>query len=239
MKVLKPIIALVVILGIAVAVIYYISPGYIPYLYGKAVYKIGDKGKALLAFESARNAEPDKVTFARAYASTLNDLGSDLEDPSYYSRAYDYTHDWIEEHDTELELWQMYVEEARAQFGLGNQSSAKIAIDRATELMPTDYEALVYKAVIYRDMAVSPNGQVNRNAMDRVIGMFEQAIEIRNFTQTWWAHYELALAFKYIGDETRALNQVNQCLSQFPPRWMKLKAERLKADIQSSGRSER
>ena len=127
----------------------------------------------------------------------------------------------------------LYIELARAEWGKDRKNGAKVAIDKAVNLMPTDYNGLVYQGIIYRDMSK------NNPNIRKSIPIFEQAISVRNSTNTYWAHYELAIAWWKVKDEARALNEVNQALSQFPPRWLRENAERLKHEIQSSGRSER
>jgi hypothetical protein len=100
--------------------------------------------------------------------------------------------------------------------------------------MPTDYVALVYQGIIYRD--IRPE---SRDSVFLSVPIFEQAIRVRHHTRTYWAHYELARAYYLMGEEDNALNQLSQAISQYPPRWLKVEAERLRHEIQSSGRSER
>jgi hypothetical protein len=76
-----------------------------------------------------------------------------------------------------------------------------------------------------------------RNKIRESIPIFENAIQVRSEKNTYWAHLEMAKAYYMIADEVHALNEINQTLSQFPPRWIRDEAERLKQEIQSSGRT--
>ena len=235
MKVLKPIIALAVIVAIA----YFVTPadlrdGWLYYMYGRMLEVTSTPAKALEAYKTSAEAMPDNIRFNRTYVRALNDVAEETDGQAHYRTAEEYAEEWIDEHSDNSGLWQMYVEYARALWGRGSKSAAKRAIDRAVSLMPTDYIALIYQGIIYRD--IRPE---NRDAVYRAVPIFEQAIQIRRQTRTYWAHYELAKAYWMIDDEERALNELNHAISQFPPRWLRIKAERLKHEIQSSGRSER
>jgi tetratricopeptide (TPR) repeat protein len=235
MKVLKPIIFLVVVAAIA----YFFTPpnlrdGWLYYSYGRILDVTNNQPKALNAYKHSADAMPENIRFARTYARTLNDIAEATDSQSYFQTAETYAEDWIEQYSGSMELWQMYVELARAEWGQGSRSAAKYAIDRAVELMPTDYVALVYQGIIYRD--IHPE---NRNSVFLSVPIFEQAIRVRRQTRTYWAHFELAKAYYLMGEEDSALNELNQAISEFPPRWLRIEAERLKHEIQSSGRSER
>jgi tetratricopeptide (TPR) repeat protein len=208
--------------------------GYLNYWYGRLLEMKGDLGGASQAYENASDAMVDNATFARAQVRTLNDLGEEKEETSYFDDAFKVADSWIKDHENHEQVWQLYVEKARAEWGQGKKNVARFSIDKAVELMPTDYVALVYQGIIYRD--TRPD---NRESVRRSIPIFEQAIAVRRETRTAWAHYELAVAFWMVRDEQGALNEINQTLSQWPPRWLRQKAERLKHQIQSGGRSER
>lgn len=235
MKALRNLLILLVI----IVIIGFVVPGdlrngYLNYWYGRLLETTGNLGGASQAYENAAGAKPDSATFARAHARSLNDLGEKREDESYFDQAFRVADSWVDENEYHDLVWQLYVEKARAEWGQGKKNAARFSIDKAVELMPTDYTALVYQGIIYRD--TRPN---NWDAVRRSIPIFEQAISVRRSTRTSWAHYELAVAYWMIRDEPRALNEINQALSQWPPRRLRQKAERLKHEIQSGGRSER
>ena len=233
-------ILLVVIVIVGVVVPNDIRTGYLTYWYGRIIDTTsGDIGKAAAWYHRATDAMPGNATFARAYASSLNDMADGFPEDSenktdYYLKALEFAKGWIEANEGSPEVWQLLVEQARAEWGLGRKNSAKVAIDEAVELMPTDYIALVYQGIIWRDM--QPD---NRNMVAKSIPIFEQAIQVRRESRTSWAHYELAVAYNMLKDEARALNELEQALAQWPPRELRFKIERLKHHIQSSGRSTR
>lgn len=232
MKALKPLIVILVILIICTFLLPTdIRDGYYFYLCGRAAELTGNSISALSAYKTASDSMPDNAVFARARARTLNDIAEDTEDDGYYQEAYNFTNGWIDENITHMELWQMYVEKARAEWGLGRKATARISIDEAVRLMPVDYTALIYQGIIYRDIR-----PLDHNSVRLSIPIFQHAIEIRRRTRTSWAHLELAKAYWMIQDDARALNQIQQTLSEFPPREIKREAERLKIEIQSSGR---
>lgn len=233
MKVLQGTLVFLVIFVVAALLIPVdLRTAYWNYGYAWVQQKTGDPYGAADHLKSAFEALPDDVLFARAYVSQLNDNGKNFSEVSAYEEAFRVSDNWINDHETDSDVWQMYVERARANWGRARMPAAKTDIDKAVDLRPGDYVALVYQGIIYRDM--HPN---ERNRVRESIPIFEQAIQIRNEKNTYWAHYELARAHYMIGDDVRALNEVNQCLSQFPPRWMRDEAERLKHEIQSSGRT--
>ncbi len=235
MKVLQnTIIVLTIIIVIALLIPGDLRAGYWFYLYGKTLETTGDTGGASISYKNATEAMPDNVKFVRAYTRSLNDIGEMREEESYFETAEDIADNWIDLHESHDQVYQIYIELARAQWGRGRKTNAKASINRAVVLMPTSYDALVYQGIILRD--IHPR---NKESVRKSIPVFEQAIRVRNFTQTWWANYELAKAWWMIDDEGNALIQVNQALGQFPPRWLRDDAERLKHEIQSSGRSER
>jgi len=235
MKILKPLLALIAIL----VIIGFIIPadlrgGWFYYSYGRMLELTGDQGGASEQYKLAASSMTDNVRFARAYARSLNDLAERTENEGVFVTAYNVAHGFIDDHEHEPGIYQMYIEQARADWGRGRRNNAKAAIDVAVDLRPTDYDALVYQGIIYRDI------QPTREQAIRIsIPIFEQAIVVRNHTRTYWAHYELAKAWWMVRDEDRALNEIDQCVSQFPPRWIRDGAERLKHEIQSGGRSER
>jgi tetratricopeptide (TPR) repeat protein len=239
MKIIKNLFIFLIVL---VVIGFFIPPdlrnGYINYYYGSIVTSTSsDLGQAEMAFDTATKAQPNNVKFARAYARNLNNMGDVLGKGSpaeqYFGKALDFSKAWIDAHESDPDIWNLYVEKARAEWGLGRKEPAKESIDKAVDLAPTDYEALVYQGIIWRDLAGK-----DRNAMSKAVNVFEQAISVRNEQRTSWAHYELAVGFYTIKDETNALNEVNQALAQWPDRKLKQKIERLKHDIESGGRSE-
>jgi tetratricopeptide (TPR) repeat protein len=225
---------LVVLIVITFVIPVDLRTGWFNYGMGRVSELTGDTASASDRYLLASESMPDSVTFARSYARALNDLGELTKRKDYYDDAYDVADDWIKDHEDEIEVWQLWIEKARAEWGLESTNAAKISIDTAIKLQPTDYTALVYQGIIYRDLR--PN---NKDAIRQSIPIFEQAIEVRRQTRTAWARYELAVAYKLIDDHERAINEVNQCLAQFPSRDLREKAERLLHDLQSSGRSER
>jgi tetratricopeptide (TPR) repeat protein len=212
--------------------------GYLYYWYGSAVDSTsGDVGKAADAYKQASGAMPANPIFARAYARALNDIAEGLSGATqeqYYGQAYDFSHKWIEEHKDADGVWQLWVEEARGEWGQGKKAAAKHSIDTAVDLMPTDYTALVYQGIIWRDQMPG-----DKKMVDDSIPVFEQAIEVRRETRTAWAHYELAVAYKMIKDENRALAELAQATAQWPDRALRTKIERLKHELESGGRSEK
>jgi tetratricopeptide (TPR) repeat protein len=192
----------------------------------------GDPNGAVDHFKYAFEALPDDVTFARAYLSQLNDNGKNFNQTVSFAEAERVATNWINDHPDDPQVWQIYIERARSFYGRNRFAEAKTDIDKAVNLEPGDYIALIYKGIIYRDM--HPN---DRNRIREAIPFFETAIQIRSEKNTYWAHFEMAKAYNMIGDDVHALNEVNQTLSQFPPRWLRDEAERLKNDIQSSGRT--
>jgi tetratricopeptide (TPR) repeat protein len=235
MKVLKALIfLLVVIVAIAFLVPADKRIGYWGYYYGRALELTGDVNGASDSFKSSTDAMPDDVTFFRAYARSLNDIGEKFDNAGSYQAAYDFVHQWMIDHPDDPEIWQAYIELARAEWGKGRKNPAQIAIDKAVNLKPTDYIALVYQGIIYRDIRPTSVESVRLS-----IPIFEQALQVRNNTRTYWAEYELGKAWWMIHDEAHALAEIDQALSQFPPRWLREEAERLKHEIESSGRSER
>ncbi len=235
MRILKNMVIAIVILAIIGFVIPAdIRSGYFYWSYGRVLELTGNTGGAADAYESAATAIPDSVKFARSFARTMNDLAEQLDDDGVYVEAYTFSREWINDHDNDSGLWQMWVELARAEWGRGRKTQARAAIDNAVDLQPTDYTALVYQGIIYRDQMPE-----NIDMVRRAIPILEHAIAVRNHTRTYWAHYELSRALYMVNDEDGAIREVNQALSQFPPRWLRTEAERFKHEIQSSGRSER
>jgi len=235
MRVLKPLLVLIVILiVVALFTPQDIRDGNFFYAYGRVLDALGNSGAAAGAYKTSFEAMPGNIRFVRSYVRALNDIGERTESESHFVTAYDVANQWIEDHEGHDQVWQMHIEKARAEWGKGSRGAAKVSIDTAVELMPTDYYALVCQGIIYRD--IQPN---NKDAVGRSISIFEQAIEVRHSTRTYWAHFELAKAYWMLRDEARALNELDQAISQFPPRRIRIEAERLKHEIQSSGRSER
>ena len=230
--------ALIVIAGFLIPVD--LRNGYFFFYYGQIVQSTsGDTGSAAAAFKDSSAAMPSNGVFARSYARSLNDIADGFETGSantedYYSQALEFADTWLEKNEKNKDEWQLLVEKARAEWGLGRKGAAKVSIDKAVNLRPTDYVALVYQGIIWRDM--QPN---DKNAIGRCVSVFEQAISVRKETRTSWAHYELAVAYKMMNSTDRAFNEVNQGLAQWPSRDLRDKLERLKHDIESSGRSER
>jgi tetratricopeptide (TPR) repeat protein len=235
---------LIILLVIIVAISFFIPPdlrsGYFFYWYGRVTELTSrDTGKAAAMYKQSTDAMKGKALFARAYARALNDIATNFENGTplaekYYTDALNFCNTWIEAQGEGGDGWMVYVEKARAEWGLGRKNVAKQSIDKAVELMPTDYIALVYQGIIWRDF--SPHDRISVAAS---MPIFEQAIEIRNETRASWAHYELAVAYKMINDEVRALGEIQQALAQWPDRELRNKAERLKHEIESSGRSNR
>jgi len=234
---------LLILLGLIVVAGFFvpvdIRNGYIYYWYGDIVNMTGDTGKAAAMFKDASEAMPASATFARAYVRALNDIAlgfqpGDSNSEQYYTQAYNFAKEWLEKNDKSEGAWGVLVERARAEWGLGRKNVAKGTIDLAVNKMPTDYEALVYQGIMHRD--ISPG---DRNSVAASIPIFEQALEVRRETRTAWAHYEMAVAYRMINDENRALAEIDQCLAQWPDRALRIKAERLKNEIQSSGRTNR
>jgi tetratricopeptide (TPR) repeat protein len=234
MKVLKSLIALlVVVVVIGLFIPADLRGGWFYYLYGRTLDLTGNSEGAVDAYKMSTESLPDDVRFARMYARALNDVAEETDDEGMYVSAYNFAHEFIDNHENDDGIWQLYIEQARADWGRGRRNNAKAAIDLAVNMRPTDYEALVYQGIIYRD--IQPTRE---QAIRLSIPIFEQAIQVRNQTRTYWAEYELARAWWMVHDETRALNELNQSLSQFPPRWLRDDAERLKQEILSSGRTE-
>ena len=232
MKALKPLIVILVILIVVTFLLPVdIRDGYYFYICGRTAELTGNSAGALNAYKTSSDSIPDNIVFSRARARVLNDIAEATEDDGYYQEAYNFTNGWIDEYVTHQELWQILVEKARAEWGLGRKATARISIDEAVSLMPTDYTAIVYRGIIYRD--IRPN---DPNSIRRSIPIFERAIEVHRRNRTSWAHLELAKAYWMLQDDTRALNQIQQTLSEYPPREIKREAERLKIEIQSSGR---
>lgn len=233
MKVLQGTLVFLIIIVIAAFLIPTdIRTAYWHYSYASIIQKTGDPHGAADHFKDAMEALPEDILFVRAYASQLNDNGKNFSDVEAFEEAFRVANNWINEHENDEQVWQMYIERSRANWGRGRMPAAKGDIDTAVDMRPSDYMALVYQGIIYRDM--HPN---EKNKIRESIPIFEQAIQLRNQKNTWWAHYELAKAWYMVADDVRALNEVNQALSQFPPRWLRDEAERLKHEIQSSGRT--
>ena len=235
MKFLKSLIILLVIVIIVGLILPMdLRSGYFNYSLGRISELTGKTGQAVERYGFATGAMPDSVLFARAYLRALNDLGEMRDNDDDFSTALAYADKWIDEHEGDFDAWQIWIEKARAEWGKGVKNAGKVSIDKAVSLNPTDYTALVYQGIIYRDYRPNIKNEVRLS-----IPIFQQAIELRHYTRTYWAHIELAKAFKMVNDETGAIVELNQCLSQYPPRKVKMEAERLKNEIQSSGRSER
>ncbi|MCK4721291.1 hypothetical protein KAU08_11550 [bacterium] len=234
MKTLKGLFFILVIIIIAgILTPMDIRIAYWNYGFASILERTGDPGGAVDHYKLAFEAIPGDVKFIRAYAGMLNDNGDNFSDTNSFQSAFSVSNDWITEYEHHDQVWQIYIERARANWGRGRKPAAKGDIDIAVDLRPTDYTALVYQGIIWRDL------QTNRDRIRESIPVFEQAIRVRNSRNTWWAHFELAKAWYMVNDEVRALNELNQALSQYPPRWLREEAERLKHDIQSSGRSNR
>jgi tetratricopeptide (TPR) repeat protein len=234
-----------IVLLIVIVVIGFFIPldlrnGYFFYWYGRITELTGnDTGRAAALYKQASGAMEANATFARAYARALNDIANGFDRGStnaekYYNDALDFCDRWIEEYEASDDIWMLYVEKSRAEWGLGRKNAARVSIDKAVDIMPTDYVALVYQGIIWRDF--SPN---DKDAIAASVRVFEQAISVRNETRASWAHYELAVAYKMINDEVRALNEIQQCLAQWPDRKLRQNAERLKHEVESSGRTNR
>ncbi len=233
MKTLKGLFFILVIIVIAgILTPMDIRIAYWNYGFASILERTGDPGEAVDHYKLAFEAIPGDVKFIRAYARMLNDNGDDLSDTNSFETAYTVSNNWITDYEHHHQVWQIYIERARANWGRGRKPAAKGDIDIAVDLRPTDYTALVYQGIIWRDL------QTNRDRIRESIPVFEQAIRLRN-QNNWWAHFELAKAWYMVNDEVRALNEINQALSQYPPRWLREEAERLRHDIQSSGRSNR
>lgn len=240
MKALRNLLIFLVILGIAGFFMpVNLRNGYFHYFYGRIVEQSsGNLGKAVASYKLATEAMPENPTFVRAYLRSLNDLGVSLNDPenarTHFMTALRFAEDWLKKHEFSNGKWQVLIEKARAEWGLDRKTSAKVSIDSAVKLMPTDYTALVYQGIIYRD--ISPN---NRNDLAVALNIFEQALAVKRETNAYWAHFEMAKTYLLMKDEVSALNELNQALAQWPPRKMRQDIERLKNQIQSSGRSEK
>ena len=178
---------------------------------------------------------PANTEFADAYAKALNDIadgktGSEAAD--FFNQAHDFAHGWIGDHDGAPRIGLLYEEQARAEWGLGEKGAAKQSIDTAVEKMPTEYDALVWQGIIWRDM--SPG---DKNAVGSSVPVFEQAISVRNETRTAWAHYELAVAYSMIRDSDRAIGELDQATAQWPDRALRDKIEKLRHDLESGGKN--
>ncbi|MFH1675989.1 MAG: tetratricopeptide repeat protein [bacterium] len=235
MKGLKNLLIFVVVVVIILVLIPPgIRNGYFNYYLGKYYEMTGDTGNAANYFEEAHKELPESPTFVAAWARVLNDLGVMNGKKEYYDRADEAAHDWLEEHGKETKSYVVWIEQSRAEWGQERKLNAKQSIDSAIDLMPTSYNALVYQGIIIRDM--NPK---NREGARQSIPVFEQAIEVKNHMRTAWAQYELAVAWDIVGNEGKALNALEQALSQYPPRDLRDKSELLKNKISSGGRSEK
>lgn len=241
MRVLRNLLILLVLIVIAgFFVPANIRNGYAFFWYGQFTEAVSnDLGKAAAAYKSAHTAWPENARFAREYAATLNDIGTGFTSGSgnaeqYFQQALEFANEWVGAHEGDAQIWQLLVEKARAEWGLGRRNAARVSIDNAVDLMPTDYVALVYQGIIWRD--INPR---DRTQISRAIAVFEQAIQIRREQRTAWAHYEMAVAYKMLNDEVRALNECQQALAQWPDRDLRAKIERLKHELESGGRTNR
>ncbi|MCX6646842.1 MAG: hypothetical protein NTY09_10905 [bacterium] len=233
MKVIQSALVFLIIVVIAALLVpYNLRVAYWNYGAAWVQQHTGDPNGAADHFKYAFEALPDDVVFARAYVSQLNDNGKNFSQTVSFEEAYRISNNWINEHPDDPQVWQMYIERARSYYGRNRFAEAKTDIDKAVNIEPGDYIALVYQGIIYRDM--HPN---ERNKIRESIPIFENAIQVRAEKNTYWAHFEMAKAYYMIADEDHALNEINQTLSQFPPRWLRDEAERLKHEIQSSGRT--
>jgi len=230
MKAFRNIIIIILVIGI---VVYFLPGGYFSYFVGKYFELTGNKGSALEWYQTAYEEAPENAGYIRAYARSINDLAEEREDAKLFMDAWKITDKWVKENSNHDVRDLILIELARAEWGRGRKQQARVAIDEAVDLSPTNYEALVYQGIIYRDTWTS------RENIRQSIPIFEQALQVRNNKSTYWAELELAKAWWKLGDETHALAELDQALSQFPPRWVRVEAERLKHEIQSSGRSER
>jgi tetratricopeptide (TPR) repeat protein len=213
--------------------------GYFFNYYGQIIEATSnDLGAAAAAYKDSSAAMPSNGKFARAYVRAINDIGSGAEaagnSEKYYSEALQAAEDWLAANKGNKDEWQLLVEQARAEWGLGKKNAAKVSIDKAVNIRPTDYTALVYQGIIWRDMQPHDNKEIGK-----CVSVFNQAIEVRKETRTAWAHYELAVAYRMMRDDNASFNEVNQALAQWPDRALREKLERLKHDIESSGRSEK
>jgi tetratricopeptide (TPR) repeat protein len=227
---------LLILLGILVVVAFFVPPeirdGYYYLFWGKIVEMTGDTAGAAESFKTSSEAAPENPLFARHRARALNDLAEATESEEKYQEAFDFTGAWIDAHEFDPGVWQLHIERARAEWGLGRKNPARTSIDKAVDLRPTDYTALVYQGIMHRDYRPD-----DRNLVATAIPIFEQAIQVRRQSRTSWAHLELAKTYWMLGDENNALNQVSQTIAQFPPRDIRDEAERLRTEIQSSGRA--
>jgi len=230
MKIIRNLIIVIVILA---AIGYFVPIGYWSFGLGKYHEMTGNTSDAYQAYKTAAAETPENVSFVRAYARSVNDLAVERDDEDLYMEAYRVTEEWLGDNQHHNSRHLILIELARAEWGRDRKHNAKVAIDEAVEFAPTNYDALVYQGIIYRD---SWN---TKQKIQLSIPIFENALQARNFRNTYWAELELARAWWMIGDETRALLEIEQALSQFPPRAIRDDAERLKHEIQSSGRSER
>jgi hypothetical protein len=228
----RTLIFLAIILVAALLVPADLRTAYWHYGYATIIQKTGDPHGAADHFKAAFETLPDDILFARAYVSQLNDNGENFSEVSSFDEAYRISNNWITDYENDPEVWQMYVERARANWGRDRKPSAKSDIDKAVDLRPGDYIALVYQGIIWRDL----NPQ-NLDGVRKAIQIFEQAIQVRNQKNTYWADLECAKAWYMVGDEGRALSEIDQAISQFPPRWIRDEALNLKHEIQSSGRT--
>ena len=227
-------ITIVVIVVILILIPAGIRNGYYDYFMGKYFEMTGDIGNAANYFEEAHKELPDNPKFAAAWPRALNDLGVMNGKKEYYDKAYEAAHDWLEVHGKETNSYVVWIEQSRAEWGQERKLNARQSINEAIDLMPTSYEALVYQAIIIRDTNTK-----NKEGARQSIPVFEEAIEVKNHMRTSWAQYELAVAWDIVGNEGKALNALEQALSQYPPRDLRDKCELLKNKISSGGRSEK
>lgn len=230
MKAVRALVALVVVIAV---IAFFMPAGYWPYFIGKYHEMTGNTASALESYKNASNDVPENSGFVQAYTRTLNDLATERDDEELFTRAYRTTSDWLDDYEGSENEYLILIELSRAEWGRDRKQQARTAIDRAVDLAPTNYDALVYQGIIYRDTWTT-----ERRIREGIL-IFEQAIDVKNHKSTYWAQLELAKAWWMIGDEVKSLNAIDQAMSQFPPRWVREEAERLRHDINSSGRSER
>jgi len=230
LKALFGLLVVIIIIGVAVPIDF--RSGYFAYYSGRFAESRANLGGAVQHYKTAHLAMADNAHFFRAYTRALNDLAEFTDDQSDFVEAEALCEEWLDENEGSPDEWMIKVQLARAYWGQGSKNAGKAEIDAAISLMPTDYDALVYQGIMWRDTATDPN----KIALS--IPIFESAVAARRSTRCAWAHYEKAIAFWKLKNERKALNSIAQALSQFPPRELRNDAERLKAEIQSGGRSE-
>ncbi|HDS30228.1 MAG TPA: hypothetical protein ENN67_04205 [Firmicutes bacterium] len=206
--------------------------GYYFYYAGRLAETTGNIAGAVEAYKTSSEANQDSALFARARARALNDLAESTKSTSKYNEAFRFCTEWIEKHEFDPGVWMLYIERARAEWGIDRKHLALQTIKKALDINPTDYIALVYHGIMIRDFRPGDIESIQSS-----IPIFEQAVKVRRHSRTYWAHLEQAKAFWMLKDENNALIQINQALAQYPPRDIKDEAERLRTEIQSSGRS--